>query len=62
MFILIRGIEHFTVLQGVEAMAEQQKLDRDLRRQLDVREAELAFMTSGSFHGSTEAAAGSGFL
>lgn len=43
-FILIRGIEHFTVLHGVEAMAERQKLDRDLQRRLEDSEAEVAIL------------------
>ena len=42
--ILVGGIEHFIVLEGVEAMAEQQKVDRDLRRQLQDNESEMAFM------------------
>lgn len=41
LFILVWGTEHFIVLEGVEAMAERRKLDRDLRRQLEEREAEL---------------------
>ncbi len=43
-FILVGGIEHFTVLGGVEAMAERQKLDRDLRNRLEDSEAEVAFL------------------
>lgn len=38
-FILIGGIERFIVLAGVEAMAEQLKLDNDLRCRLEETEA-----------------------
>jgi hypothetical protein len=43
-FILVRGTEHFIVLEGVEAMVERQKLDRDLRHRLQDSEAEVAFL------------------
>ena len=43
-FILVGGIEHFIVLEGVEAMAERQKLDRDLQRRLEDSEAEVAVL------------------
>lgn len=59
MFILVGGIELLIVLEGVEAMAERQKLDRDLRGQLEEREAEVAFLRRKSFRGSTEADTGS---
>jgi hypothetical protein len=59
-FILVRGTEHYIVLEGVETMVEQKKLDRDLRRQLEEREAEVAFLKTKSFHCSTEADTGSG--
>ena len=49
-FILVRGIELFIVLEGVEAMAERQKVDKDLRRQLEEREAEVAFVRMKSIH------------
>jgi hypothetical protein len=54
-FLLVGGIEHFVVLEGVEAMAERQKLDRDLRRQLEERESEVAFLRLKSFRRSTAA-------
>ena len=38
-FILVGGLERFTVLVGIEAMAERQKLDDDLRNQLKETEA-----------------------
>jgi hypothetical protein len=41
-------------------MAERQKVDRDLRRQLEEREAEVALLKMKSFHRSTEADTGSG--
>jgi hypothetical protein len=40
-------------------MAERQKLDRDLRRQLEVREAEVAYLRLKSIRDSTEADTGS---
>ena len=41
-------------------MAERQKVDKDLRRQLEVREAEVAFLRMKSTRRSTEADTGSG--
>ena len=61
-FILVKGTERFIALEDVEAMAERQKLDRDLRRQLEEREAEVAFLRLKSFRLSTEADDGSGLL
>jgi hypothetical protein len=60
-FILVRAIEYFVVLEGIEAMAKRQKLDVDLRRQLEDREAQVAFLRLRSFQCSTETGAGSAF-
>ena len=49
-FILVGGIEVFIVLEGVEEMAERQKIDRDLRCQLEQREAELALVRQKSLN------------
>lgn len=57
--IVLGGFEHFIVLKGVEAMAERQKLDRDLRRRVEEREAEIALLRLKSFQGSTEVDTGS---
>jgi hypothetical protein len=38
-FILVGGLERFTVLVGVEAMAERQKLDNNVRQELKETEA-----------------------
>ena len=47
-FILVRGIEYSIVLEGVEAIVERLKLDRDLKRQLEHSEAEVALLKLGS--------------
>ncbi len=60
-FILVRAIEYFVVLEGIEAMAERQKLDVDLQRRLEDREAQIAFLRLRSFQCSTETGTGSGF-
>lgn len=53
-------LRSFIVLEGVEAMAERQKLDRDLRHQLEEREAELALVRLKSFKRPTGADTGIG--
>jgi hypothetical protein len=58
-FILIRVIEHFVVLVGLEAMAEQQKLDSDLRRQLEEANAYVRLLKTDLAEISTEEDTGS---
>ena len=38
-FILVGGIELFIVLAGIEEMAEQLRLDNELKRRLELTEA-----------------------
>jgi hypothetical protein len=38
-FILVGGLERFIVLVGVEAITERQKVDNDLRHELEETEA-----------------------
>ena len=58
-FIFVGRIEHFIVLEGVEAMAERQRVDRDLRRLLEEREAEIVNMRVMYIQRSPEAVTGS---
>jgi hypothetical protein len=43
-FILVRSIEHFTVLEVVQGLVEQHEVDSDLRDQLKEKEAEVAYL------------------
>ena len=44
--ILVGGIERFVVLEGVESMAEQLKLDNDTRDRLKQAEAYIRFLSA----------------
>ena len=59
-FILDEGIERFIVLEAVEGLMEQRKVISDLRRQLQMSEAEVASLRLDSFLDSTEAGTDSG--
>jgi hypothetical protein len=55
--ILVGSIEHFVVLEGVETMAERQKVDNDLQRQLQESEAHIRHLQTKLVELSTEAGA-----
>jgi hypothetical protein len=58
-FILVRGIENFIVLVGVEAVVERLKLDSDVRDQLRETEACLRSLKADMAKLSTGAKIGS---
>jgi hypothetical protein len=58
--ILVGSIEHFVVLKGVEAMAERQRVDNDLQRQLQESEAYIRHLQGKLVELSTQAGADAG--
>jgi len=59
-FTPVEGIERFIVLEFIEELVEKREIISDLRRQLQMSEAEVASLRLDSFLDSTEAGTDSG--
>jgi hypothetical protein len=56
-FILVGRIEHFVVLEGLETMADRQKVDNEVKRQLQESEAYIRRLKAKLVELSTQAGA-----